>query len=87
MIRHTTSVWQGNWFSAAIVPYQRPFSNTCPRMVTCELSRVWCWLSRRQHNMQHVQITRVEEKLVKTRKRRWAPFAQKVCGNSLKSDL
>ena len=40
-----------------------------PRMVTCKLSRVWCRLSRRQHNMQHLQFTRVEEKLVKSRKR------------------
>ena len=28
-----------------------------PPRVTCELSRV-CWLKQRQHNMQHVQITR-----------------------------
>ena len=36
--------------------------------VTCDPSRVWCWLSRRQHNMQHVQITRGKGKLVKSRK-------------------
>ena len=46
-------------------------------MVTCKLSHVWCWLSRRQQNMQHVQITRVKEKLVKSRKRPSAPFAKK----------
>ena len=26
----------------------------CPRMVTCELSRVWCWLRRSQHNREHM---------------------------------
>ena len=38
-----------------------------PRMVTCELSRVWCCLRRCQHNMQHMQITGMKEKLVKSR--------------------
>ena len=56
-------------------------------MVTCELLRVRCWLSRRQHNRQHAQVTRVKEKLVKSRKRPSAPLAKEVCGNSLKSDL
>ena len=41
-------------------------------MVTCELSRV-CWLKRRQHNMQHMQVTRRGEKLVKSRKTEPAP--------------
>ena len=26
----------------------------CPRMVTCELSRVWCWLRRSQHHTEHM---------------------------------
>ena len=43
-------------------------THATPRMVTCGLSRVGCWLRRRQHNMQHMQITRVKEKLVKSRK-------------------
>ena len=52
----------------------------CPRMVTCELSRVCCWLRRSQHNTQHMQITRKREKLVKSRTRPWAPFAMSVGG-------
>ena len=47
-----------------------------PRMVTCELSHVWYWLSQRQHNMQHMHITRVEEKLGKGREWPSAPFAK-----------
>ena len=35
-------------------------------MVTCELSRVVCCLRRRQHDMQHMQFTRMSEKLVKS---------------------
>ena len=38
-----------------------------PRMVMCELSRVVCCLSGRQHNMQHMQFARMNEKLVKSR--------------------
>ena len=56
-----------------------------PLMVTCELSCVWCWLRRRQHNMQHnmqhMQITRVKEKLVKSRKQSSAPFAKRSVGD------
>ena len=39
-----------------------------PRMVTCELSHVVCCLRQRQHNMQHMQFTRMREKLVKSLK-------------------
>ena len=39
-----------------------------PRMVTCGLSRVWCWLAGRHYNRQHMQATRWKEKLVKSRK-------------------
>ena len=56
-----------------------------PLMVTCELSCVWCWLRRRQHNMQHnmqhMQITRVKEKLVKSRKQSSAPVAKRSVGD------
>ena len=58
-----------------------------PRMVTCELSRVWCCLRRRQHNMRHMQITRVKEKLVKSRKRPSAPFAKRSVGSCSQRDL
>ena len=34
-----------------------------PEMVTCERSRVLCCLRRCQHNMQHMQFTRMREKL------------------------
>ena len=44
-----------------------------PRMVTCELSRV-CWLRPDQHNRQRMQFTRRREKLVKSRRRPWAPL-------------
>ena len=50
-----------------------------PCMVTCELSRVWCWLVRRQHNGQHMQFTRGKEKLVKSRKAALGTFRKKVC--------
>ena len=39
-----------------------------PRMVMCELLRVLCCLGRRQHNRQHMQSTRMREKLVKSLK-------------------
>ena len=38
------------------------------RMVMCELSRVVCSLRRRKHNMQHMQFTRMCEKLAKSLK-------------------
>ena len=27
-----------------------------PRMVTCELSPVWCWLRRSKHNREHMHM-------------------------------
>ena len=48
-----------------------------PRMVTCELSRVVCCLSQRQHNLQNMQFTRKREKLVKSRKTALGTFRKK----------
>jgi len=55
-------------------------------MVTCELSRVWCWLARRQHNRQRMQFTRGKEKSVKSRKTALGPF-RKVCETKWKCTL
>ena len=48
-----------------------------PRMVTCELSRVVCCLSQRQHNPPNMQFTRKREKLVKGRKTALGAFRKK----------
>ena len=46
-----------------------------PRLATCE-----CWLRRRQHNRQHMQFTRKEEKPVKSRKPALGTFRKKSVG-------
>ena len=51
--------------------------------VTC----VWCCLRQRQHNRQHMRITRVKERLVKSRKRPEAPFTKKGLWDGVRSDL
>ena len=48
-----------------------------PRMMTCDLSRVLCCLRRRQHNMQHMQWTRMREKLVKSLKMALGAFRRR----------
>ena len=60
----------------------RPQGVIPPRMVTCELSRVCCWLARRQHNRQHMQFTRGKEKLVKSRKAAPGAFRKRSVGRS-----
>ena len=64
---------QGSELSnATIVPQSNVVADVThtpsPHMVTCEVSRV-CWLKLRQHNTQHMQITRRGQKLVKSRTR------------------
>ena len=56
----------------AIPPHSSP-----PRMVTCGLPRVVCCWGRRQHNMQHMQFTRMREKLVKSLKTALGAFRRR----------
>ena len=57
-----------------------------PHMVTCGLSHVWCWLAGRHHNRQHMQATRGEEKLVKSRKTALGAFRNKGLWDVNESD-
>ena len=50
-----------------------------PRTVTCDLSRVVCWLARRQHN-RHMQFTRRKEKVVKSRSTALGAFRKRSVG-------
>ena len=54
-----------------------------PHMVTCELSRVVCWLAGRQHN-RHMQFTRRKEKLVKSRTTALGAFRKRSVGREYK---
>ena len=54
------------------MPHRAP-QNVAPRMGPCGLSRVWRWLAGRQH----MQATRGEEKLVKSRKTAPGAFRKK----------
>ena len=46
-------------------------------MVTCELSRVWCWLRRSQHNRQHMQCTRRKKSLSRAEKTALGAFRKR----------
>ena len=46
-------------------------------MVTCEVSRVWCWLRRSPHNRQHVQCTRRKKSLSRAEKTALAAFRKR----------
>ena len=72
-------VWSSDGLSTANSTARQPTPNPPPRMVTCELSRVCCWLARCQHNRQHMQFTRVKGKLVKSQKAAPGAFRKKVC--------
>ena len=46
-------------------------------MVTCELSHVWCWLRRSQHNKQHMQFTRRKKSLSRAEKTALGAFRKR----------